>query len=295
MEKAILKTLIYSNIFDYPLTLSEIHKWLIGRKTTPREVEKTLKVLKSKRKISSKKDFFFLRGNEQMVNKRIRKAKQSAIYKAKVKVISQFLKIIPWVKLVGISGGLSMENADKRDDIDLIIITSKNRVWLSRLLVLGFLNILGQRRKVEHSLKEASGKICCNIFLEEDNLIQKRKDLYTAHEVLQMKVIWERENIYSKFLEDNDWVFKFLPNWISDRQGSFTGSRLVSSQPHSISSHSLPPFSLLEILSKNLQLKIMQKPKGMERVEEGALYFHPNDIREYILKTFKEKTQRLEN
>ena len=45
----------------------------------------------------------------------------------------------------------------------------------------------------------------------------------------------------------------------------------------------------IEFLAKKLQLKIMGTPQGMERIEDGALYFHPNDCREKVLKEFKEK------
>ena len=38
------------------------------------------------------------------------------------------------------------------------------------------------------------------------------------------------------------------------------------------------------------KMKIMQKSKGMERVEEGALYFHPNDLRDKILKEFNKRS-----
>ena len=287
MEKAILKTLIYSNIFDYPLTLSEIHKWLIEKKATPRDIEKALKVLILKRKAKEKKGYIFLK-KEGLVNRRIQRVRQSDLYIRKVRIISQFLRVIPWVKLIGISGGLAMENADKKEDIDLLIITSKKRLWLSRFFVLGFLQIIGQRRKVDHSLKEASGKICCNIFLEEDNLEQRRHDLYTAHEILQMKVLWEKDNIYSKFLEDNEWVFKFLPNWVGP-DASLRGAQRRSNLRKEIAA----PFGLamtMEDLAKKIQMKIMQKSKGMERVEEGALYFHPNDLRDKILKEFNKRS-----
>lgn len=230
MEKAVLKTLIYSNLFEYPLKAYEIHKWLIGKKANLTQVEKALNSLLKKRKIINKQSFsfagakdknayFFLPSREEIVAKRIRRQKQSLIYIRKVKIIAQILKLIPWIKLAGISGGLSMENADKADDIDLFLVTSRNRIWISRLFCLGLLSILGQRRKVNQ--KKVAGKICCNILVDEENLEQKRKDIYTAHEVLQMKVLWQREGIYNKYLLENEWVFKFLPNWIGGKNDNY--------------------------------------------------------------------------
>lgn len=215
MEKAILKTLIYADIFDYPLKINEIHKWLIKKKALPRQVEKVLGKLYQVSRIKYKGEYYFLKRRNGLVAKRKRKEKQSAIYFRKAKILCQILKIIPWVKLVGISGGLVMENAGKKDDIDLFIVTSKNRLWISRLLILGLLSLTGQRRKREDQGRKIAGKLCVNILLEEDELEQQNKDIYTAHEVLQMKVLWQRDGVYSKYLEDNQWAFKFLPNWIT--------------------------------------------------------------------------------
>lgn len=54
-----------------------------------------------------------------------------------------------------------------------------------------------------------------------------------------------------------------------------------------------PLATLLEILAKWLQMKIMQKPQGMERIEDGALYFHPNDIRQEVLSKYEQKLKKI--
>ncbi len=279
MEKAVLKTLIYSDIFDYPLTLREIHKWLIQKKSTLTQLEKIIKKLSYELRIMNYGKYYFLTNRNKTIKKRSQNEKQSKKYFKKIKIISQILKIIPWIKLVGISGGLSMDNAGRSDDIDLFVITAKNRMWICRILALGILELLGQRRKVIHSIKQAAGKICLNILVEEDKLEQSKKNLYTAHEVLQLKPLWFRDGIYSKYLEVNNWVFKFLPNWISDMSSSrMRGSKEI---------HGSPIMSgmtdYVELLSKKFQLKIMQKPKGRERIEDGALYFHPKDYGSEIM------------
>lgn len=284
MEKAILKTLVYSDIFDYPLTLREIHKWLINKKANLRNIERKLYKVSS---LEYRGKFHFLKGRSNIVRKRLQRQKQSKIYLRKAKIISWIFKIIPFIKLVGISGGLSMENAGKAGDIDLILITSKNRLWICRLLALFILELTGQRRKATHSIKQAAGKICLNILLEEDKLEQKKKNLYTAHEVLQMKVLWQRDGVYSKYLEDNEWVFKYLPNWINQYQVSsikYYGKNKKTLNTKYIIH--IPIWDILESLAKKFQLWYMKPPQGLERIEEGALYFHPKDRGEEVLKKY---------
>jgi hypothetical protein len=115
MEKAILKTLIYANIFDYPLSIFEIQRWLIGRKANLRQVERVLEQLRVKGKAGRVKDYYFLQKRSELINKRKRREKQSIIYLRKARILGYFLKLIPWIKLVGISGGLAMKNAEKKE------------------------------------------------------------------------------------------------------------------------------------------------------------------------------------
>ncbi|OGE38002.1 hypothetical protein A3D79_03625 [Candidatus Daviesbacteria bacterium RIFCSPHIGHO2_02_FULL_39_8] len=293
MEKAILKTLIYADIFDYPLTIFEIHKWLIGRKVSLRQVEKALGRLSQESRVKSQGGYYFLPKRDGLVVKRTRREKQSEKYLRKAQVLSSLLKLIPWVKLVGVSGGLAMENASKRDDIDLFIVTSKNRLWISRLLALGLLSLTGQRRKVGYFGRKIAGKLCINTLLEEDRLAQRNKDIYLAHEILQMKVLWQRDGIYSKYLLDNEWTFKFLPNWVSP-DTSLRGA-LATKQSRLPRSQSSLAMTIVENIAKWFQLKIMRKPQGMERIEDGALYFHPNDIRPKVLSGYQRKLKRIIN
>lgn len=294
MEKAIIKTLIYADIFDYPLTVYQIHKWLIGKKATLRQIETALKRLSEKRKVKSEKGYYVLPGRSSLEARRKSREKQSKKFFWKAKLIVWFLKFIPWIKLIGVSGGLAMGNVQRWDDIDLFIITSKNRLWISRLLALGLLSIVGQRRKVYDTGRKLSGKLCLNILLEEDRLAQDKGDIYLAHEVLQMKVLWQRDGIYSKYLADNAWVFKFLPNWVGSNQDlRFMNKDLRMKNLNSKILNHKSTLDNIEAFAKWIQLKIMIKPQGMERIENGALYFHPQDCRPVVLEKYKLRIKNL--
>lgn len=302
MEKVILKTLAYGDIFDYPLKAYEIHKWLIGRKASLRQVESALDHLVQSGKCKAQSGYYVLPRRDGLVNRRKRRESQSTSYFKKAQVLTSLLRLIPWIKLVGISGGLAMDNAKKSDDIDLFIITSKNRIWISRILALGLLSLTGQRRKVGENGIKIAGKLCINILLEEDRLEQRNKDIYLAHEVLQMKPLWYRDGVYSKYLTDNEWAFKFIPNWTtSSLRGSRAKSRGTKQSIHpsfggktEIATSAFGGLAMtMEKIAKWMQLRIMQTPKGMERIEDGALYFHPNDIRPKVLSEYKSRIKTI--
>lgn len=284
MEKAALKTLIYADFFDFPLKAWEIQKWLIEKPLGLQDVEKTLNRLSKKSRVQSKNSYYFLRGREKIMGIRLRKEKISNKYLKKAKFVAEIFKIIPWVKLVGISGGLALGNAGKSDDIDFFVVTSKDRLWLCRLLMLGILSALGIRRKSSDKIRSAAGKICLNLILEEDVLEQEKKDLYTAHEVLQMKPLWQRDGVYDRYLDVNSWVFKYLPSWgtsskyqVASRKGKKNFTTLSN---------------VLEVIAKKCQLNLMSKPKGVEKITNGAVYFHPIDYGKMVLQNYKKKVKR---
>ena len=52
-------------------------------------------------------------------------------------------------------------------------------------------------------------------FVDLDNLavLEKEQDLYSAHEVAQIKLLWDKDNTYDQFVSQNLWVKKYLANW----------------------------------------------------------------------------------
>lgn len=276
-----MKTLVYADIFDYPLKAWEAHKWLIGRQASLKQVEKALHKLIQKSVVKNQGDYFFISSKRGVVNKRILKEKVSRNHWQKTFWVGQMLRVVPWVKLVGVSGSLAISSSKNIDDIDLFIITAPNRLWLSRLMTTACCQILGLRRK-RGELKGVGGKLCLNLFVDESQLKQERHNLYMAREVLQMKALWQRGGVYQKYLEENSWAFRFLPNWSTSQIQNLKSK----SQKRGLK---LKIFDELEDLAKWLQLKIMGKPSGAERIKEGALYFHPQDAGPQILESYRAK------
>ncbi len=286
MEKAILRTLIYADIFDYPLKAWEIHKWLIGKKTSLSQIDKALRKLSKKSEVRNQKEYYFLPGRQGIVKKRIEKAKKSNNYLFQSKLIAYLFKLIPWINLVGVSGSLAMKNAGKKDDIDLFIVTEDNRIWLSRILILGILGFVGKRRKVTDSKNNAAGKVCINLLLENDDLAQNNKNIYVAHEILQMQILWQRDSSYNKYLIDNSWALNILPNWFSTVSSNYKHLKSKGKLQNNM-------INILEYLVKRLQLRYMSSPKGLERVTSTALYFHPENYQQKVLKEYKKRINRL--
>src|SRR5690349_900789 len=123
MERAILRTIIYSDIFNYPLTKEEIYKYLISEKPiSKRSFDEELKKGTPLRGLAFMDGCYFKSNKKRLVNVRNRREKISQKKLLIVRSVCNILQFIPTISFIGISGGLAMENADEKDDIDLFII-----------------------------------------------------------------------------------------------------------------------------------------------------------------------------
>jgi hypothetical protein len=208
---SIIRTLCYSQIFSYPLTFSELWKYIIHSKKITRE-ELALNLYENRNFFQEVREYIVLPGDIKLIKTRNERIAHSKRKLAKALWISNILSLIPTVKLIGISGSLSMYNTKINDDIDLFFITSKRMLWTTRFLVNIVLILLKEKRL--RNDKFAKDKICPNMFMADDymELPKNKRNLYTAHEVAQMKVLYSKNNTHNRFLYKNSWILKYLPN-----------------------------------------------------------------------------------
>jgi len=294
MEKAILRTLIYADLFDFPLTGEELWQRLIweGKSSSAQpseeEFETCLRKLNRTEKIERQKSFYFLSGRGRIVESRKKHLDYSQKKLKKAVAASRFLKLIPLVRLVAVTGSVASENAKHGDDIDLFLITSAGRIWTTRFLVTLLVSLLGVRRRPGQ--KKFKDKICLNLYLDEGHLgiFKKEQDLFLAYEIYQLKVLWQRGETYQKFLSANTWIKKLLPNGFDKKLFKFK-----EDHPNRFNYLSRVSNSLWGRVEKTLylfQLWWMRKKRTTETAKSYLIAFHPADERSRILERFKQKT-----
>ncbi|MEK6847477.1 MAG: hypothetical protein AABY16_04905, partial [Nanoarchaeota archaeon] len=164
------------------------------------------------RKIEAKNRRHFLIGRKKIVFERLKREKISMNKLEIAKKAAKILSFIPTVKLIGVSGSLSLKNAQIIDDIDFFIITTHNSLWITRLFVNVLLILTGHKR----TIKDLHGMnlVCPNLFLSEDNLLLSswRRNLFSAREITQLYLLIDRDSMYKKFLSANFWVKNYLAN-----------------------------------------------------------------------------------
>ena len=283
-ERAILKTLLYSSLLDYPLEKDEIYNFLIAEKITQKELTQGLK--SAKIPIDSSGGFFFLKGNQHLV--KIRQAREIISFKklSKAKRIIRQLSLIPTIKLIGISGTLAMQNCREVDDIDIFVIAQEGLAWTTRFLIAGLLILLGVYRN--KNSKHYQDKICLNLVIDESRMLFENKDLFTAHEIAQLLPIFERGRTYHKFLKVNGWVKKMLPNFLTRNKAVFKKRQNLFDSSFVF----LCRIIFLEKILRALQFFYMKKAITKERLEEGFIGLHPFDYKSHVLKQYNKKIRQ---
>ncbi len=126
-------------------------------------------------------------------------------YKKTEKYI-KFIKWIPGIKMIGIWNSISMNSATKNSDIDLLIVTDNNKMWLVRILVTLIFQILWVRK----TSKKHSWRFCLSFFCTLKWLnfwkFKLEKDPYLYFWILYFKPILDFKCTYNIFLEKNNWA-----------------------------------------------------------------------------------------
>lgn len=281
-QRIILTTLLYSDIFHFPLTEEELWQRLIS--DTPITKKAFRRSLKTLPQISYKDGYYCIKGKEASITKRKKYLADIAFKKQLAQKTARRLSRIPTIFCIGLSGGLSVGNGTDKDDIDFFIITKKNTLFITRLQIVILLELLGLRRSWK--MKHAANKICVNLLIDETQLAwpSDKHDLYTAHEIAQMQPLYERNGIYGAFLQANTWITSFFPNWHPGKQ-----KPMLQKANKSVF---IFTNNVTEVIARFLQKVYMQRHRTTEKVEKQFLAFHPKDYRLRTLSQLRSKCKQ---
>ena len=91
------------------------------------------------------------------------------------------IKRFPFVRAVFLSGELSKNISSDDGDIDFMIVTEKNRLWICRTLLTFFKKIF---------LFNQKKYLCINYFVDEEHLHLPKKNIFTATEIAHVKPLF---------------------------------------------------------------------------------------------------------
>jgi hypothetical protein len=195
---SVFHTLAYADVFDYPLTVSEVYRYLPSANASFEEI---VQALTDKTLFSKIDDYYTLRGREGIVDTRQRRAEVAHRIWVKAARYGRIIASLPFVRMVAVTGSLAMNNVEDGKDIDYMIVTAPKHLWTSRALAL----LVTRLARLE------GVSLCPNYLITTNVLALDEHSLYVAHELAQMIPLSGME-IYDEMRRLNDWMADYLPN-----------------------------------------------------------------------------------
>jgi hypothetical protein len=280
LTRSILLTIAYADIFDCALSEKEIHNKLQSSQKVPlTKLSSTLSTLTKHKKIQKIADLYCFPQRSSLPALR---EKRLSEYQAKLRAtqkIAKFIGMLPLVEAIFLTGSVAAKNCDPDDDIDLLIITRPNSLWLVRIWCILIAEVIGRRRRPEE--EHTGNKFCFNMFLETTSLgVESQfQDIYTAHEVIQASSVFKRHNVDSLFRARNNWVSSYFANVSPVKTPKYTFKSNIF-------------LSFLNKVAFKAQLRYMNKRLTREKITLSKALFHPRPTSQKVQNNFSSRKKR---
>lgn len=284
LGEAILKTIVFFDLFDYPLTAYEI------RENLDRSVELVdiFDILgQGTDLIEEKNGFYFLSGRAEIV---ITRQKRYNYSYRKIKIARRFVRLFrlcPFVRVVAVANSVGQYNLRDGSDIDFFVITAPRRLWLSRLYCTGLAKILNSRPTSQ--IKK--DKICLSFYIATDHLDISDLRLsggdpyfdYWRHNLI---LLYNKKRTYENFL--------FVNSLLAETDESQVIAATDAILPTGFF------LNFLENIAKKIQLKIMPAALAAAMnnsdgvvVNDSVLKLYREDRRRFYAEKYGEKINKI--
>jgi hypothetical protein len=291
---AILRTLCYFDIFNYPLTSAEIMQYA-ERTIAPVNLPALLEDLMDRRLVWKSGTFYALRNDPTLAEKRIAGNERAITHLRKAQNVGRFLFRFPFVTAVGISGSLSKQFAAEDCDYDFFIITRPGRLWIARTLM--------HLYKKFSYLRGHQHWYCMNFYVDEAQLTLPDQNIFAA---IECKTLLPVAGIpaMDAFYMANSWADEYLPvaGWRSAEKPDVPYSRLKRFTEKILDQ--LLPEKLNRLLFRITAYRWQHKRKQAQTNIKGlpldlitnihSARSNPGSFQEKVLAQYKQKVQEAE-
>lgn len=201
LKRSILETLAYFDVFDYPVRLEDLHRYLHHARVSRTELEHALASTERAGRIEIHDGYYVLTGRRSLIDRFETSDRQNARRLHLALRYGRSLARLPFIRMVATTGSVAMQNGGPDADFDYLLVTQPGRLWLARLFAMLFVRWA----------RLQGVTICPNVILSEDALVWAAHDPYSAHELTQMIPVAGLQ-IYRRMRRLNGWADTLLPN-----------------------------------------------------------------------------------
>lgn len=219
-ELAFLRSVTYASLFDYPLTLAQLHASLVAVRAEAPAVAswwRNSEFLQAT--VAHRDDLYFPVGRDELLHTRTRREALSRDLLEREHRVLSLVARMPFVRMVALSGSLAHLNAERSADLDLFVITCPGRVWSVTLTVLVMSRLLGWRERM-----------CLNYVISERAMAIEPADLFSANQIIHLRPIVGHD-VFERFVSANPFVRTFYPNFdpVNERPAKGSAHKQVPS------------------------------------------------------------------
>ena len=207
MRAAILRMVLYFDIFKHPLTVAELERLIApGRREA---ILDAAAALRAEGLIEATGPYRHLPGAGRHITRRQERARQAELAWPQARRAAAILGALPFVQGVMITGSLSKNSAIPDGDVDFLLLVEPGRVWSIKSLT------QVARKAMPAPLREL---FCTNYLLSTSHLSIEERNLFTAVE-LSTAVPMHGPKACAAFVLANDWAGRFVPGlpWSLER------------------------------------------------------------------------------
>lgn len=289
----LLRTLAYFDVFDHPLSLSEILRFADVPLGNEQLVGQLLDELVSTGALDHHAGYWTLRDGVARVHRRELSTERAQARFPQAERMTRRIASFPFVRAVFISGSLSKGCMAPDGDIDYFIITRPGRLWVARTLLILYKKffLLNSRRD-----------FCVNYFVDTEHLTVNDRDRYTALEVVTLIPLYGNGTTEA-FFDRNAWAFAHYPGTRAPHSKELPANRpgLKRWFERALNGRA---GDLLDALSMELTWRFWRwkfdhlDPKAFDQALRTRTYVskhHPRDFRHKVLDGYERRMRSLEH
>lgn len=286
LAEEILKTFAFFDTFNYPLTSFEV--WRLCRvKVDYLDIVDVLAKEFLSSRIDQVNGFHFFKGRENIINERREFSILAEEKMRRARFALKLWRLVPGLKGVALCNNFYYHSGS---DVDLLIITDKESLWLTRVLITLITHVAGLRM----DRKKIANQICLSFFISEEGLdlsplMIPDGDPYFVYWFSFLDPLYD-DGVFKKLWEENEAIRQEIPNatffdFSPFRSLSNKKRFLVSSFLNNIARY----FQRKRIDSKSVNTK--NEANGVV-ISDTVLKFHENDRRREYRQRYEDNLKK---
>lgn len=295
-RRSIANGLAFFDIFRRPLTLMEAWRWQGQESARPLDLLETSDRLAGL--ASSGHGLYRLSDGSACKRTRWQRYRLAEAKFRRARWFAWWARFLPSVRLVAVGNSLAWSHAAEESDIDLFVVTAPKTVWVTRLVLGGFLKLF----RLRPTPTDQKDKLCLSFLVSEaaldlSALMTGPDDVYFRYWLAALVPLYDVGGMMERLWQANRSALGPLPAAFPRR----TARRRSVSANRWLDRAAAPGRWLLrrfEPLARRLQQRVF--PEAIRRlanrdsrvvVNDRVLKFHVDDRRKLFSRLYRERCQ----